>query len=254
MRWFLLTLLASGFWTTAALGLERGGREREFVRALERFDAAKSPADYRESAAILESLLADGYRNGAVFYNLGNAYFRAGEYGRAIRAYRKAQPYRPRDAYLEANLNQALAAAPGRLREPPPAWWTHVFFWSRWLSFPEKAYLLSGLSIAVAVAATWSVWSRRLAAGGSVALLLFLAGVVGIDLGLTNPTADEARRAVVIRETTVRKGIGQNYEPAFDQPLQDGAEFTILSESGEWILGRFHGIGDGWLRQEDVAR
>ena len=56
-----------------------------------------------------------------MYYNLGNAYFRAGEYGRAIAAYRKAKPYRPRDPYLEANLRQALSVAPGRLPEPPPS-------------------------------------------------------------------------------------------------------------------------------------
>src|SRR5271166_3461726 len=119
---------------------EPGTRQRTFLRALEVFDAAKTPDDYRQSATILESLLADGYRNGAVYYNLGNAYFRAGEYGRAIAAFRKAKPYRPRDPYLDANLRQALAIAPGRLSEPATPWWRHVLFWSGWLSFPEKAY------------------------------------------------------------------------------------------------------------------
>ena len=108
------------FLSVQALAAEPGTRERTFVHALEVFDAAKTPADYRESAALLESLLADGFRNGAVYYNLGNAYFRAGEFGRSIAAYRKAKPYRPRDPYLEANLRQALSVAPGRLPEPPP--------------------------------------------------------------------------------------------------------------------------------------
>jgi hypothetical protein len=69
---------------SAALAGEPGTRQRTFVRALEVFDAARTSQDYRESAALLESLLADGFRNGAVYYNLGNAYFRAGEYGRSI--------------------------------------------------------------------------------------------------------------------------------------------------------------------------
>ena len=58
----------------------------------------------------------------------------------------------------------------------------------------------------------------------------------------------------MIRETLVRKGIGQNYEPAFDQPLRDGAEFTVLSENGDWVFGHFDGIGDGWLRSADIVR
>src|SRR5271169_3657453 len=111
---------------------EPGARERTFVRALEVFDAAKTQADYRESASLLESLLADGFQNGAVYYNLGNAYFRAGEFGRSIAAYRKAKPYRPRDPYLDANLRQALTVAPGRMLESPTPWWKHVLFWSGW--------------------------------------------------------------------------------------------------------------------------
>src|SRR4051812_16555475 len=110
--------------TGSVAAAEPGARGRTFVRALELFDTAKSPADYRQSAALLESLLADGYRNGAVYYNLGNAYFRAGEYGRTIAAYRKAKPFRPRDPYLEANLRQALSMAPGHLPEPPVPWWS----------------------------------------------------------------------------------------------------------------------------------
>src|SRR5215467_13653305 len=147
--------------TSTAFAAEPGMRERTFVRALEVFDAAKSPADYRESAAVLESLLTDGFRNGAVYYNLGNAYFRAGEYGRAIAAYRKAKPYRPRDPYLEANLRQALSVAPGRLPEPPAPWWRHVLFWSGWLSFPEKAQAACAGFVLAAVAACIAFLLRR---------------------------------------------------------------------------------------------
>jgi tetratricopeptide (TPR) repeat protein len=245
----LMFVLSAG--TFAA---EPGTRQRTFVRALEVFDAAKTPADYRESAALLESLLTDGFRNGAVYYNLGNAYFRAGEYGRAIAAYRKAKPYRPRDPYLEANLRQALSVAPGRLAEPPPPWWSHVLFWSGWLSFPEKAYgaftgfLLAALSMCAAVL------FRRPQAYWIVAALILIAAVLSVDAGLTAAEIAGSRHGVVTHETIARKGIGKDYEPAFDQPLKDGAEFTVLSENGDWIFGHFEGIGDGWLRREHTVR
>jgi hypothetical protein len=81
-----------------------------------------------------------------------------------------------------------------------------------------------------------------------------LALVLTIETALSLAQVDWSRRAVVTGETIARKGIGKDYEPAFDQPLKDGAEFTILAESGDWIFGHFHGIGDGWLRSEFVAR
>jgi tetratricopeptide (TPR) repeat protein len=231
-----------------------GTRQRTFVRALEVFDAAKTPADYREAAALLESLLADGFRNGAVYYNLGNAYFRAGEYGRAIASYRKAKPYRPRDPYLEANLRQALSVAPGHLPEPPPPWWSHVLFWSGWLSFPEKAYGAFAGCLLGALTACAALLLRRPRAYVIVAALIVIAAVLGLDAGLTYAEIAGSRHGVVTHETIARKGIGKDYEPAFDQPLKDGAEFTILSENGDWIFGHFEGIGDGWLRREHMAR
>jgi tetratricopeptide (TPR) repeat protein len=236
------------------MAAESGSRERTFLRALEVFDAAKNPQDYHESAALLESLLADGFQNGAVYYNLGNAYVRAGEYGRAIAAYRKATPYRPRDPYLEANLRQALSAAPGRLPEPPTPWWRHVLFWSGWLSFPIKVYASFTGFLLAAMAACAALFLRWPRAYWLSAALVVIAAVVSVDAGLTYADVAWSRRAFVTHETIARKGIGKDYEPAFDQPLKDGAEFTILAENNEWVFGHFEGIGDGWLRREHTVR
>jgi tetratricopeptide (TPR) repeat protein len=254
MRSFAIGLLASLLLTGVALGAEPGARERTFLRALEVFDAAKTPADYGESAALLESLAANGFRNGAVYYNLGNAYFRAGEYGKAISAYHKARPFRPRDPYLDANFRQAQAVAPGRLPAPPAPWWSHVLFWSDWLSFPEKVYGAFAALLAAALAATVALFLHRLRSYWISAALVAGGAILSIDAGIAYEEITWSRHAVVTGETIARKGIGQNYEPAFDQPLKDGAEFTILSENGGWVFGHFAGIGDGWLRRENMVR
>ncbi len=237
-----------------AFAAEPGTRERTFVRALEVFDAAKTPRDYRESAALLESLLADGFRNGAVYYNLGNAYFRAGEYGRSIAAYRKAKPYRPRDPYLEANLRQALSVAPGRLPEPPPPWWRHVLFWSGWLSFPEKAYASFAAFLLAALAACAALLLRRPRAYWISAALVVIAAVLS-----------RRRRPGLCRRRLAR---GMASSPAKRSPAKGSARTTnrpstspsrtapssrSSAENGDWIFGHFEGIGDGWLRREHVV-
>ncbi len=231
---------------------EPGDRERAFLKSLELFDAAQTPDDYRASARELEAIIADGFQNGAVYYNLGNAYYRAGEYGRAILNYRKAKSLRPRDTYLEANLQQALGAAPGRLTEQPAAWWTHVLFWTEWFSFPTKVQSTAlGLCLAATVALA-AVLLRRSALFVSSAVLLLISTALGLDVGLSDPS--QSRRAIIITETMARKGTGKDYEPAFDQPLRDGAEFTVLNQTSDWTFGHFEGIGDGWVRNECVAR
>ncbi len=76
---------------------------------------------------------------------------------------------------------------------------------------------------------------------------------MSLDAGLAYADVAWSRHGVVTHETIARKGIGKDYEPAFDQPLKDGAEFTVLSENGDWIFGHFEGIGDGWLRREHTV-
>ena len=91
---------------------------------------------------------------------------------------------------------------------------------------------------------------------GSLLSAMAVALIFGIALSaeclLHDPA--QAHRAVIITETTARKGTGKDYEPAFDQPLRDGAEFTVLTETSDYFFGHFEGIGDGWVRKEDVAR
>ena len=80
--------------------------------------------------------------------------------------------------------------------------------------------------------------------------MLCVAAILGLDAWLADRAVESPQRGVVTAETVARKGIGESYEPAFDQPLKDGAEFTVLMENGDWVFGHFEGIGDGWLKRE----
>jgi tetratricopeptide (TPR) repeat protein len=60
---------------------------------------------YLKSAVHFESIfLNHGIKNGKLFYNIGNAYFKAGSIGKAILYYKKAEKYIPSDKNLQHNL------------------------------------------------------------------------------------------------------------------------------------------------------
>jgi hypothetical protein len=127
-------------------------------------------------------------------------------------------------------------------------------FWSGWLSFPAKVYAAFAGFVLGALAACAALLLRQPRVYWASAALIIVAAILSVDAGLAYADIAWSRRGVVTHETIARKGIGRDYEPAFDQPLKDGAEFTVLSESGEWIFGHFEGIGDGWLRREHTTR
>ena len=87
------------------------------------FDAANrlyEKGDYAGAATAYQKLAHTGRASSALLFNLGNAYFKNGQIGHAIAAYRQAEQLNPRDPDIRANLKFALNAVPGNnLRASP---------------------------------------------------------------------------------------------------------------------------------------
>ncbi len=266
-QWLLDSVRFAGL-LTAFLVLYVGGRparasdedrQRAFLRALDTFERAKTPADFQQAALLWESLLGDGYENGAVCYNLGNARMRAGNVGLAIAAYRRARRLLPREPSVEANLNAALDAAPDAPRLEAPPWWQRVLFWHATLAQHERlqasawawtlAFLLGLARLFTPVGARMRktlAWCAGtvLAAG----VLLSTSALLGYQSEVLSK-----RGVVAVSETLARKGNGPGYDPAFDRPLKEGAEFVALETRGGWIRVRLDGAGEGWIPEKDTA-
>lgn len=228
--------------------------QEQFTAAQSKFESAASREDYLEAAGLFEGILSSGFESGAIRFNIGNAYFKANEFGRAILNYRKAKQFRPNDPYLLANLEQALAIAPGRLPEAGRPWWKSVLFWSDWLSPKSKVWVVAIGFSGVGLVLLLAIWLRKSWLLWVQGFLVFVLALVGGDVWIVQQQLEQSSLGVVVAETIARKGTGEDYAPAFDQPLQDGAEFRILSTTSNWTFGRFEGIGDGWIRNEFVAR
>lgn len=63
--------------------------------------------DYTGAAAAYESAFAEDPSSPAIAYNLGNAYYKAGDLPRAVLSYEKTLRLAPRDADARANLRTA---------------------------------------------------------------------------------------------------------------------------------------------------
>ena len=99
-----LTVLAA---CLAALVAVAGGAVAQSPPAEELMASANerySRGEYVEAAQQYESLLAGGFRDAALYYNLGNAYFQQSDLGRATLNYLRAERLSPRDPDIRSNL------------------------------------------------------------------------------------------------------------------------------------------------------
>lgn len=229
---------------------------RKFQEAEQAFADASSNDEFARAARLNEQIGSAGFVSGAVLYNQGNAWMKAGEAGRAIASYRQAQRFRPRDPYLEANLKNALTASESLADVLPETGVAgFVFFWQNWLSYPEKFVVTTALlatSLMLSLLAQLlggRLWLPRCSAAVGVLAVIFVAS-----------TAWDWQRydltvyGVVASETAVaRKGNAESYETAFREPLGRGTEFVVEESRNGWVRAHVGDAGAGWLSERDVV-
>ncbi len=215
-------------------------------RAQEAFAEAERPADFLRVAAQYQEMLDSGLRSGAVLYNQGNAFMRAGQRGRAIACYRQACRYRPRDPYLAANL--AAALSPVTTDRPRKPFVEYILFWQDWISYPEKVRIDMGAAVVTFVLAVVGLyWRPRLLNRAALAMLLVTA-VLAASVAYDWYRVDVLERGVVVaKQVTARKGDAESYAPAFTQALPEGAEFVVVERRGDWLLIELPGTQQGWI-------
>jgi hypothetical protein len=111
----LLALLLLHAPATGALGTvpDKSTLAQDFLEGIRAYEAGA----FKDAATAFENVAASGVRNPALFYNLGNAWFKVrtamenppeGSLGRAILWYERARRLAPHDPDLIFNLERAL--------------------------------------------------------------------------------------------------------------------------------------------------
>jgi hypothetical protein len=202
------------------------------------FDSANKlyeEGKFAEAAAAYETMTKAGQASAALYFNLGNAFFKSGQIGR--------------DPDLRANLQFARNQMPSPTLSPTR--------WQRWLgrlTLNEWTVLAAG--------AVW-IWLLLLAVLQwrpalrpplrayvlSIAILaVLLCSCAAAALRETRFT----RTAIVItRDTAVRYTPLPESATAFT--VQDGAELLVLDQKDEWFQVNAGPRRTGWLRRDQVV-
>lgn len=242
----------------AAVGAHEAEQREAFKHGLELFDRAKTPEEFLQSATVFESIVSAGGTSGAVSYNLGNAYMRAGRPAQALAAYRRAQQALPRDPYVDANLRAAVAQLPDTPRQERETWWKKILFWHDSLAQTERMSLFAAAWLLTFMAALIRLWAfpspgrTRKSLGWFTIACAIGGGFLTVSAFLGYREEVQTQHGVVIHETTGRKGNGESYAPVFEKPLKEGSEFEVLEHRGDWLAVRLGASGEAWILARDA--
>ena len=244
-RWLCLLLCA--WLATSLTGMLQGA---DPVAAFESANRLYEEGRYREAAEAYAALAAEGRVSANLCFNLGNAWFKAGELGRAIVSYRLAARLAPRDPDIEANLRMTRELVSGA-PPPPPAWWRRL---TRPLTLDEWAGLTAvGLWICGALMVFREARPGR-ERGWPRWLALALATLLLSGMGLLGAWFDQEREAAVV--VTVPQAVVR-YGPLEVSPqlqvVPDGVELTVLDRKDDWLQVSGLPRGTGWLNATNVT-
>jgi tetratricopeptide (TPR) repeat protein len=205
---------------------------------------------YSKAIEYFQSIIDGGFTSPHVYYNLANAYFKAGRPGKAIVNYERALRINPRDTDARYNLSFVISTLKDKNRSRYAGLRATVFY----------CLTLNGLTVIVASTYTilmilailyirrkreWQLWT------GAAALLALL--ISGAWLGLRINADCLVREAVVTASSSdVRNGPGDDESVGFT--LHEGTEVRILQEEEGWVEVVYEGKARGWLRPETIER
>lgn len=219
-----------------------------------RANAHYSAEQYTEAISLYEKVLAAGVESGAVHYNLGNSYFKAGDVGRAVLSYERAARLIPSDPDLEANLAYAREQAGDA---PLVSIFARVLFPLAGRFATDQLLMLAALGWWTALLALplarlarpFETPLRWTAAAASLVLVLALSSAAYRYRSI------ELRRSGVVTagaETTVR------YEPSVSGTaffaVRPGTVLQLLGEREGWLQVKGRDGRRGWIEAAAVSR
>ena len=219
-----------------------------FLQANKLYEEGK----YNQAARMYELLPRAGHVSPAIYFNAGDAWFKAGQVGRAIYDYRRAEQLAPRDPDIRANLEIARARAGTSSAALPGSRWTR---WVRRVTLNEWT---CGASTALALfffvlAARQISPAFGKSSGGAVVALAAACIWLLICLGLSiDQQLLEKSSIVVVPEAVARRGPLEESQSAFT--AHDGTEMRVLARDGDWLQVSDAARHVGWLREMDVAQ
>lgn len=236
--------------TMLATASERSSAQEEFFREGNR---RYQEGDYAGALEDYLAIVEAGFESGSLYYNIGNAYFKLGDLGRAILNYERAKRLSPRDADVLANLELARSLTSDEITPLPnfwlfraAAWWVHLIP-PRWLTvIVVSGYLVAVSGLIVFIlrrGAALGRWGLRVATAAGAVAVVFAVNLAAIEFEVG--VAEEA--IIITGEVMVQSA------PSDDSSLQvfvvhEGTKVRIDRRAEDWVEVVLEDGKVGWVR------
>ncbi|NRF40458.1 tetratricopeptide repeat protein [Pedobacter sp. LMG 31643] len=229
----------------------KGNPEELFAKGNSQY----AKAQYKEAVQSYQEVLNTGYKSAAVYFNLGNAYYKLGEMAPAILNYEKAYKITPGDQEIQLNLQLANLKIADKIEVVPEffmaKWWKSLvlFFSAQVLSIFAVTFFLLGFALLIVYLFAISVSIKKPAFYAGIALLVL--GLLSIFIvNAQSNYLNSSSQAIVFNGTVnVKSGPDDKSKTLF--VIHEGTKVTIKQNDDNWLKVELPNGNIGWI--ESVA-
>jgi tetratricopeptide (TPR) repeat protein len=205
---------------------------------------------FAEAISGYEALVRAGQWSANLFYDLGNAYFRTGDFGRAILNYERALALERH--HPEATANLQIARDEARALELQQSWP------ERYLQFASinQYCIAAAIAFWLAVFATVMLIFARRRSAALIATLMFclLVSAVAIYAVYTLERGSNGSALAIVTGKNVQARLATADSANSVLALPPGSEVKILSTRGDWIYAALPNTLRGWIPAKNVEQ
>ena len=252
----ILLLIGTVLTFPAATSAAHGEKENAWFSAANEFYAA---GEYDSALAIYTKIIDAGVKNGAVYYNMGNCYYRLSMPGPARLYYEKAAALMPNDADIEANIKFIKSVIVDRSTDEQAEsddFLTTVLY-SIHTMLPLNVQLIAACALLFALALLCSAillkkgLARLWLAYGAVLCALLLS-VVGVSAGYKIYAMESVQYAIIMAPSVDAKNQPSGAQTLFT--AHEGTKLRIRNTVGEWCLVNLPNGASGWVQAAALGK
>lgn len=219
-------------------------------------NASYNKGQYKEALASYQKVLGSGYESAALYFNIGNAYYKTGEIPSALLYYGKAHRLSPGDEDINFNIKYVNQKTTDKIDEAPEffinKWWRGFILAisANGLAWLSIAFVLAASGILIVYFFTGSILIKK--SSFYAALTLFVLGAFTIFIaGMQENYFSGHKEAIIFTPSvTVKSGPGEKAGPLF--VIHDGTKVNVLDDNSGWLKIRLANGSEGWIRMGDA--
>lgn len=212
--------------------------------------------NYEQAIELYTSVLDSGYESAALFYNLGNAYFKSNKITSAILFYERAKLLDPNDEEIQFNLELANTFTVDNIEEIPELFlvtWLkaviHAFKVDTWARVSIVCFILMLLVLLMYFFVRkyqlkkFSFW---------LAILFLFVSISSYTFAAIQKNEITKNNTAIIFSPTITLKSSPDKQSTDLFVLHEGTKVEVVDEVGEWREIKLADGSKGWLKISDI--